>query len=180
MESIRRLETAPAGRFKEHATSRHGAIADVLLSVTTQLLFGRSVGSPAGDRHRARCPSSRSQSSHLAVRLVGKAPSRCRSASTSSQGFWSIGGAAEGRDLFWWDEQLDASRGSGVSTDQPALSQHDDHAVSGGGRDLEVRLEVGLRWGPAVHLGVGVDKRQVLPLRLREGCGHRLRVGRAL
>lgn len=68
-------------------------------------------------------------------------------------------------------EDLDGSRLARDTGDEVHLLEPGEHLVHRGWCDLEVALDVCLRWSAAKELGVVVDERQILPL-FRGECWH--------
>lgn len=58
---------------------------------------------------------------------------------------------------------------SGNAADECEAFEREHHLMHGRWRDLEMALQVGLCGGPTVDLGVGVDERKILPLKITEG-----------
>ena len=70
--------------------------------------------------------------------------------------------------MFRLDEELDAAGHAGLSCDEAGPLEGEHHLVDGGRRHPEVALQVGFGRRSPKHLGVGVDKSEILPLRLSE------------
>lgn len=66
--------------------------------------------------------------------------------------------------LFGGDEDLDGASFSRGSLDQAGPFEVENHLVDARRGDLEVLLDVGLGWGPAVDLCLDVNEGQVLAL----------------
>src|SRR5437879_41968 len=67
-------------------------------------------------------------------------------------------------EVLWWDEDFDASGGSGRATDEGQTLEGEDHLVNRGRRDLEVSLQLGLGGWIPMDAAIGVDEGQVLAL----------------
>ena len=70
--------------------------------------------------------------------------------------------------VFGVDEDLDASRLSGLAADESGAFEIEDHLVDGWRGDLEVAAHVGFGWGSSVDPGVGVNESEILALLVGE------------
>ncbi len=79
------------------------------------------------------------------------------------------------RQFIGRNQQGDAAGLAGHPLDEPPLVERDDHAMHSGRRDAEEVQEVALRRRATVQGRVGMDERQVLPLRRGERDRHAVR-----
>jgi len=66
------------------------------------------------------------------------------------------------------DEDLDAARHAGLSSDETCALESEDHVVDGRRGQAEVLLDVGFGGRPPMHTRVSVDEGQMLALLGRE------------
>jgi hypothetical protein len=66
--------------------------------------------------------------------------------------------------VFWGDEDLNASGNPWLSSDQRVALEAKNHLMDRGRTDAEVALHVGFGWGLPEHARIDVDEGQIVAL----------------
>jgi hypothetical protein len=66
--------------------------------------------------------------------------------------------------VFWWDEEFNASGQPWLSADEPVALEAENHLMDRGRADAEVALHVGFGWSLVEDVRIDVDEGQIVAL----------------